>query len=177
MSPINRERSSTALKSRSKSRSQEPHQISRPSPTPPIALPINNPPTNVPPIDKQKGRPGRKPSKPRLSHRSSSEQVISNPADKLGGVQPVSHKTRLVTPPMALSDSEPEITNSNLPENASTTVILDDSSDLSRRERNLVIMSIQQQIDWNEVTNISGVSSDKVMKWWLKASSEMVRHG
>jgi hypothetical protein len=76
---------------------------------------------------------------------------------------------------MALGDFEREDNSSRLPSDGVGPV--SQSAELSRMERNLVIMAIQQQIDWNEVTNISGVSSDKVMKWWLKATSEMVRIG
>jgi hypothetical protein len=40
-----------------------------------------------------------------------------------------------------------------------------------------VVMAVQNQIDWNLVSMNSGVGVDKVMKWWMKASSEMVKRG
>jgi hypothetical protein len=50
-------------------------------------------------------------------------------------------------------------------------------SELSFAEQNSMIMAIQEQVDWNVVATASGVGVDRVMKWWMKASSEMIRSG
>jgi hypothetical protein len=59
----------------------------------------------------------------------------------------------------------------------STPFARDFGLELTFAERNLVVMAVQNQIDWNLVSMNSGVGVDKVMKWWMKASSEMVKRG
>jgi hypothetical protein len=79
--------------------------------------------------------------------------------------------SRMVTPPLAMA--EPSSADYLPP--ASPDQIR--SSEISFTERNLVIMAIQEQVDWNAVATASGVGVDRAMKWWMKASSELVRRG
>ena len=50
-------------------------------------------------------------------------------------------------------------------------------SEISFTERNLIVMAIQEQVDWHGVSAASGVNIDRVMKWWMRASAEIVRRG
>jgi len=42
-------------------------------------------------------------------------------------------------------------------------------------ERNMIILAIQEQVDWAAVAAQSGLTVDKVMNWWMKASAEIAR--
>ena len=88
--------------------------------------------------------------------RSPSSQVHSRTARQPRQKQ--STPSRTVTPPLAM------------PEASST-------SHLSFTEQNSMIMAIQEQVDWNVVATASGVGVDRVMKWWMKARSEIIRSG
>jgi len=39
----------------------------------------------------------------------------------------------------------------------------------------MIILAIQEQVDWAAVAAKSGLSVDKVMNWWMKASVEIAR--
>ena len=95
-----------------------------------------------------------------------SPRIQSNPTPNTPSIPP-----RMVTPPLAMAElfsahSIPSVSLDRIP-----------SSEISFTERNLVIMAIQEQVDWNAVAIASGVGIDKVMKWWLRATSELVRRG
>ena len=80
------------------------------------------------------------------------------------------------TPPLALeSYYEPPFTSPPAAFHSSSVPL--PSPELSIPQRNLIVMAMQQQIDWGAVAAAAGVTEDKVMKWWLKASPELIRRG
>lgn len=80
------------------------------------------------------------------------------------------------TPPLALeSHDEPPFTTPPAAFHFSSLPL--SSTELSVPQRNLIVMAMQQQIDWGAVAAAAGVTEDKVMKWWLKASPELIRRG
>jgi hypothetical protein len=44
-------------------------------------------------------------------------------------------------------------------------------------QRQMAIMAIQEQIDWEGVERASGVPVEKLLRWWMKVSSEVVKRG
>jgi len=128
---------------------------------------IDPSPSNEKPQSKRK-RGAR--SHPRTSSQPDTPQLHSTATT--GHIQPQSVPLRTVTPPLAMGESYP---NKNHSSRVSPDQIR--SSELSFTERNLVIMAIQEQTDWNAVADASGVGVDKLMKWWMRASSEIARRG
>jgi len=85
---------------------------------------------------------------------------------------------RDVTPPLAMGDHlEPIYASHMTSQGPSRLSMGKEESDLSISEKRLVMMAIQETIDWNLVAMESGVDIDKIRKWWLKASTELVRRG
>jgi len=82
---------------------------------------------------------------------------------------------RPVTPTLALGafDSSGLIMAS--PILPSTPTLPSPASELLPAERNMIILAIQEQVDWADVAAKSGLSVDKAMKWWMKASAEIAR--
>lgn len=81
---------------------------------------------------------------------------------------------RAVTPPLAMAES-----NSNRPY---SPISLDQmrppsTSELSFTERSLVITAVQEQVDWAAIARTSGVGVEKLMKWWVRASSDLIKRG
>jgi hypothetical protein len=51
------------------------------------------------------------------------------------------------------------------------------TSDLSPAERKMVMLAIQERVDWNDLAAKCKLSADKVSQWWMRASSDIVHHG
>lgn len=85
---------------------------------------------------------------------------------------------RSTTPTLALGENDIENLYSTISSHRSlSTPFVDTGSELSLAQRNLVMMAVQEQLDWNIISLNSGVPVDRVMKWWMRASTEMVRRG
>jgi hypothetical protein len=81
---------------------------------------------------------------------------------------------RPVTPSLALGsfDSAGLVSSpgpSPVPIRASPAV------ELSPADRRAVILALQEQADWGLIAERCGLSVDKVMQWWMKATSDIVR--
>ena len=141
---------------------QSPHSITAVNTSPKLA--VTNPSlTKSPTLSPQKP-PKRKSTRPRQRKTQTiSPRLDTNPTQSI--------PSRMVTPPLAMAESSSAHYLPPVPSNQIRP------SEISFTERNLVIMAIQEQVDWNTVATASGVGVDKVMKWWMKASSELVRRG
>ena len=88
-----------------------------------------------------------------------------------------------VTPPLAMGDLIEPVYSPQMPARSPALRLNvgkeagSEDSELSISERRLVMMAIQETVDWNAVAMESGVDADKVRKWWLKASTDLVRRG
>ena len=130
-------------------------------------LSVTNPSLKSSPTLSTQKSPKKKSTRPRRRN----TQTISPRLDTNPTPDTQSIPSRMVTPPLAMD--QPSSAH-YLPPVSSDQIR---PSEISFTERNLVIMAIQEQVDWNAVATASGVGIDKVMKWWMKASSELVRRG
>lgn len=129
---------------------QSPHILSSPKQT---TIPPSLP--NPPPQSRHK-RPKRhrQPTSPHIHPQSPPSRTLT------------------LTPPLAMP-AEP----SSSPISQTNQIRPPSPEIISFTERNLVIMEIQEQVDWTVVAANSGVEIDRVMKWWMRASSDIVRRG
>jgi hypothetical protein len=141
---------------------QSPSTITAPDTSPKLA--VTNKSLTKSPTPSTKKPPKKKSTRPRPQN----IQIISPPLH----TNPTPNtSSRMVTPPLAMAETSPA---PYLPPVSPDQIR---PSEISFTERNLVIMAIQEQVDWNAVATASGVGIDKAMKWWMKASSELVRRG
>lgn len=86
--------------------------------------------------------------------------------------------SKQTTPPLAMIDTYPDHPFSPVSSHMSTPHLSSTApSELSFTERNLVIMAIQEQTDWTAIMATTGIPVEKLLRWWMKASSEIVKRG
>jgi hypothetical protein len=85
---------------------------------------------------------------------------------------------RSTTPTLALGENDIENLYSPISTGRSlSTPFVDTGSELPLAQRNLVMLAVQEHLDWNAISLNSGVPVDRVLRWWMRASTEMVRRG
>lgn len=137
--------------------------------------PIITVPSMSPHTSPKSNRPQKSPVRsPHLQTRPKAINVQRTPPLAREDVVP----ERSTTPTLALGKEDIENLYSPISTGRSlSTPFVDPSSELSLAQRNSAMMAIQQQVDWNVISLNSGVPVDRVLKWWMRASSEMVRRG
>jgi hypothetical protein len=89
--------------------------------------------------------------------------------------------TRVVTPPLAKDSGNvtPPLALESFQDHPYSPMITHPTghSELSYLDRNSVIMAMQNQIDWRGVGRATGIDVDRIITWWTRASSEIVKKG
>lgn len=125
---------------------------------------ISSPDQNIdPPLTPTPPRRGRKPPKTTVHRITAIPSRPTNP-------QPTPQNDGSITPPLARADY-PDVLFSPLSTSPNKP------SELSLPQRNLIVMAIQNQINWNTIANETGVDVDKILRWWMRASSDLVKRG
>lgn len=144
--------------------------------SPTLNIPVLSTSTPDPAIDpslldrfKPKLSPNIQSPKPRRKNPQPSHFTTLAPLPR---VNTTTTTNRSTTPPLARGDyvDIPFLPPSTLTPTRSAEI-------LSLPQRNLVVMAIQNQINWNQIETETGVEGDKLMRWWLKASSDLVKRG
>lgn len=138
--------------------------------------PIIRIPSTSPHTSPVRNRPQRSPL--RSPHRQNRTKTVNVQRSPPLAREDVSAPKRSTTPTLALGKEDVENLYSPISTGRSlSTPFVDPGSELSLAQRNSVMMAIQQQLDWNVISLNSGVSVDRVLKWWMRASAEMIRRG
>lgn len=109
---------------------------------------------------------------PRNKHRPAKPRVrpVPYPTPAVATSTP----SRPTTPPLAMIDTYRDHPFSPVSTHTSSTP---GPSELTFMQRQMAIMAIQEQIDWEGVERASGVPVEKLLRWWMKVSSEVVKRG
>jgi hypothetical protein len=117
---------------------------------------------------------GTKSTSPRTRHRPAKPRVNVRPTPYAAPAVATSTLSRPTTPPLAMIDTYQDHLFSPVSSHTSFTTV---PSELTFSQRQMAIMAIQEQIDWGSIEGASGVPVEKLLRWWMKASSEMVKRG
>jgi hypothetical protein len=88
---------------------------------------------------------------------------------------PTTTTTRAITPPLAMIDTYVDHPYSPVSSYALSSPPV--PSELSLTERNLVVMAIQEHVDWGLIAAQTGVPVEKLLKWWMRTSSGTINQG
>lgn len=135
-------------------------------------------PSSSPKLSNQTRKPSFSQGSPSLPSRQGSNPKISPALPTRRSTPPMAITSRSVTPPLAMGTPSRPFRYSTDTFSAETERMSSSPAlELSEAERNSVVMAIQQQIDWTLVSRISEVPFERLMKWWLQKSTELVRRG